>query len=125
MTATRRFEETDLTPYTKALRRHAEIFAEATEIDPRALTEPTDTTIAWKDPTPLRAIDRGRLRGLPLRMEIEERRPRIRRAAALAEALVRAAGDEPIQVTHPRPTTVAGIAVLRARRMQLREQGAR
>ena len=73
----------------------------------------------------LRGLYQGRARGLPLREDIEERRPRIRRAAALAEALVRAAGDEPIEVTRPRPKTVAGIAVLRARRMQLREQGAR
>lgn len=118
---TREFEEADLTPYTEALRRHAEIFAEATEIDPRALTEPTDTTIAWKDPIPLRAVDRGRLRGLGIRMEVEARRPRIRRAAALAEKLVEMTGGEAIEVTHPRPNTVAGIAVLRARRIQLRE----
>lgn len=116
--------ETDLTPYKEALRRHAKSFAEATEIDLRALTEPTDTTIAWKDPIPLRAIDRGRLRGLGIRMEIEDRRERIRRAAALAEKLVEMIGGEAIEVTYPRPKTVAGIAVLRARRIQLRQVSA-
>lgn len=53
--------------------------------------------------------------------EIEDRRPRIRRAAALAETLARAAGDELIEVQHPRPKTTAGIAVVRAQRIQLRE----
>ena len=69
----------------------------------------------------LRGLYRGRARGERIRAEIEDRRERIRRAAVLAEALVRAAGDEPIEVWSPRPTTIAGIAVLRARRIQLRE----
>ena len=54
---------------------------------------------------------------------LTERRDRIRRAAALAEALVHAAGPDPIEVHHPRPNTVAGIAVVRARRIQLRKAG--
>ena len=69
----------------------------------------------------LRSLSRGRARGERIRQEIEDRRPRIRRAAALAEGLVNAARDEPIEVTTPRPKTIAGIAVLRARRIQLRE----
>ena len=69
----------------------------------------------------LRGLYRGRARGERIRAEIEDRRPRIRRAAGLAELLAYAAGDEPIEITHPRPVTTAGIAVLRARRIQLRE----
>lgn len=69
----------------------------------------------------LRGLYRGRARGERIRAEIEDRRPRIRRAAELAESLVRAAGDEPIESSIRRPKTVAGIAVLRARRIQLRE----
>ena len=56
-----------------------------------------------------------------IEQEIEDRRPRIRRAAALAKILAHAAGDDPIEPSSPRPETVAGIAVLRARRIQLRE----
>ena len=73
----------------------------------------------------LRGLYRGRARGERIRQEIEDRRPRIRRAAELAELLAYAAGDEPIEITHPRPVTTAGIAVLRARRIQLREKVAR
>lgn len=69
----------------------------------------------------LRGLYRGRARGERIRAEIEDRRPRIRRAAALAEGLVNAARDEPIEIVSPRPKTIAGIAVLRARRIQLRE----
>lgn len=58
-----------------------------------------------------------------IEQEIEERRPSIRRAAALAEALVHAAGPDPIEPVTLRPKTTAGIAVLRARRIQLRERG--
>ena len=73
----------------------------------------------------LRSLYQGRARGERIRAEIEDRRPRIRRAAELAELLAYAAGDEPIEITHPRPKTTGGIAVLRARRIQLREKVAR
>lgn len=69
----------------------------------------------------LRGLYRGRARGERIRAEIEDRRERIRRAAVLAKILAHAAGDEPIEITHPRPKTTGGIAVLRARRIQLRE----
>lgn len=69
----------------------------------------------------LRGLYRGRARGERIRAEIEDRRPRIRRAASLAKILAHAAGDDPIEPSSPRPETVAGIAVLRARRIQLRE----
>ena len=69
----------------------------------------------------LRGLYRGRARGERIRSEIEDRRPRIRRAAALAGILAHAAGGDPIEPSSPRPETVAGIAVLRARRIQLRE----
>ena len=99
--------------YRDEYRRRAEAFAATIGADP-------GDPAAWSDPVRTAALGLGIARGLPLREDIEERRPRIRRAAALAEALVCAAGDEPIEVTHPRPNTVAGIAVLRARRIQLR-----
>lgn len=73
------------------------------------------------DTTLLLGLYRGRARGERIRQEIEDRRPRIRRAAELAESLVCAAGDEPITTSITRPKTIAGIAVLRARRIQLRE----
>lgn len=57
-----------------------------------------------------------------IEQEIEDRRPRIRRAAALAESIARAAGGELIDPVELRPTSVAGIAVRRARRIQLRER---
>lgn len=69
--------------------------------------------------TPLE-LTLGRRRGERIRQEIEDRRPRIRRAAALAEVFVRASGSEPIVPTTRRPHTVAGIAVLRAERIQKR-----
>ena len=96
-------------------RRRAEAFAAMIGADP-------GDPVTWSDPVRTSALGLGVARGLPLRAEIEERRPRIRRAAELAEALVRAAGDDPIEVSQPRPKTVAGIAVLRARRIQLRER---
>src|SRR5690606_33136722 len=58
-----------------------------------------------------------------IEQEIEDRRPSIRRAAEMAAHLARAAGDEPIEPLSSRPKTIAGIAVLRARRIQLRERG--
>lgn len=57
-----------------------------------------------------------------IEQEIEDRRPSIRRAAQMAEHLARAAGDELIEPTTTRPMTTAGVAVLRARRIQLRER---
>lgn len=98
-------------------RRRAEAFAATIGADP-------GDPVAWSDPVRTTALGLGVARGLPLREDIEERRPRIRRAAALAKILAHAAGDDPIEPSSPRPRTVAGIAVLRARRIQLREQGA-
>ena len=69
----------------------------------------------------LRGLYRGRARGERIRAEIEDRRPRIRRAAELAEKLVEMSGGEPVEVVTLRPRTVAGVAILRARRIQLRE----
>ena len=69
----------------------------------------------------LRGLYRGRARVERIRAEIEDRRPRIRRAAELAEKLAEMSGGEPVEVVTLRPRTVAGVAILRARRIQLRE----
>lgn len=111
-------EPIDIRTYRDEFRRRAEAFAAMTGADP-------GDPVKWSDPVRMSALGLGVARGLPIRMEIEERRERIRRAAALAEKLAEMAGGELIEITHPRPTTVAGIAVLRARRIQLRERIAR
>lgn len=108
---------TDIRVHQDEYRRRAEAFAASIGADPGSPAE-------WKDPVRLSALGLGVLRGVPIRLEIEERRERIRRAAGLAKILEHAAGGELIEVTHPRPKTVAGIAVLRARRIQLREVSA-
>lgn len=99
MTADETLPETDLRPYRAQIRDLARARARDLGVSFGSLVGP---------------------RGV-IEQEIEERRPRIRRAAALAEALARAAGDEPIEPSTLRPKTIAGIAVLRARRVQLRE----
>ena len=99
--------------YRDEFRRRAESFAAMIGADP-------GDPVKWSDPVRKSALDRGVARGLPIRMEIEERRERVRRAATLAKILAHAAGDDPIEPSSPRPKTVAGIAVLRARRIQLR-----
>lgn len=104
----------DIRTYRDEFRRRAEAFAASIGADPGSPVE-------WEDPVRLQALSLGVARGIRIRAEIEERREQIRRAAALAEALVRAAGTETIEVHHPRPKTTAGIAVLRARRIQCRE----
>lgn len=88
----------DLAPYKEQLREMSREFARAVDMDPNIFLSPRERIEA----------------------EIEERRPRIRRAAALAEALVRAAQGERIDPAERRPKTVAGIAVLRAERLQRR-----
>lgn len=106
-------ESIDIRVYKDELRRHAEAFAASIGVDP-------GNPVAWVDPVREVALRRGVARGEGIREEIEERRPRIRRAASLAERIAHAAGDEPIAVVYTRPTTIAGISILRARRIQLR-----
>ena len=84
---------------------------------------PLDSTVPFDDPDPRRALDRGRARGESIRAEIEDRRPRIRRAASLAKILAHSMGAEMLPKPRlvPYPSTIAGIATARARRIQLRE----
>lgn len=106
---------TEIRVHRDEYRRRAEAFAASIGADP-------GSPIGWTDPVRLSALSLGVLRGERIRAEIEERRERIRRAASLAKILAHTAGDETIEVTYPRPKTIAGIAVLRARRIQLQER---